>query len=872
MEELPCSTQYFEANKNQGNQARGRAVMLGVEEARQDPNIMTGTFTLNNHYAATLFDSGANYSFVSTTFIPQLNIEPSDLSFNYEIEIASEQLVEIDKGSFDVIIGMDWLSNHKAKIICHEKVVRIPLLDGKEVQFLGHVINGDGTYVDPSKIKVVKYWKAPRTPSEKSKTFDWGEEQGCAFQTLKDKLCNAPVLALPDRPEDFVVYCDASGLGLGCVLMQRELFSDYNCEIRYRPGKANVVADALSRKEREASDESIGLQKGLDEMVELRNEGALYYLDQIWVPLKGDVRILIMDKAFKSKYSVHPGADKMYYDLKDRYWWPSIKKDIAVTSSGHDTIWVIADQLTKSAYFLPMCKDYKMDRLARFWQSMQEALGTDGQIKRTIQTLEDMIRACVLDFKGSLDVHLLLVEFSYNNSYHSSVRCASFEALYGRKCRSSIMKKGKLAPRFVGPFKIIEKVGLIAYSEDFIVYCDASNKGLGTVLMQREKVISYASRQLKIHEKNYTTHDLELGAIEINMRQRRWLELLNDYDYEIRYHPGKANVVADALSRKEREPPLRVRALVMTIGLDLPRQILNAQTEARKLENIKEEDVGGMLVENSRDLVKVRKEKLEPYADGTLCLNGKSWLPCYGDLRTRHWIELFSDYNCEIRYRPGKANVVADALSRKEREASDESIGLQKGLDEMVELRNEGALYYLDQIWVPLKGDVRILIMDKAFKSKYSVHPGADKMYYDLKDRYWWPSIKKDIAVYSMQEALGTDGQIKRTIQTLEDMLRACVLDFKGSLDVHLLLVEFSYNNSYHSSVRCASFEALYGRKCRSSIMKKGKLAPRFVGPFKIIEKVGLIAYRLDFPEELDGVHDTFRMSNLRKCLADPTL
>nr|GEZ54521.1 putative reverse transcriptase domain-containing protein [Tanacetum cinerariifolium] len=167
-------------------------------------------------------------------------------------------------------------------------------------------------------------------------------------------------------------------------------------------------------------------------------------------------------------------------------------------------------------------------------------------------------------------------------------------------------------------------LALLEGSKDFIIYCDASNKGLGAVLMQREEVISYASRQLKIHEKNYTTHDLELGAVvfalkiwrhylygtkctvftdhkslqhildqkELNMRQHRWLELLSDYDCEIHYHPGKANVVADALSRKEGEPPLRVRALVMTIGLDLPRQILNAQTKARKSENIKKEDVG----------------------------------------------------------------------------------------------------------------------------------------------------------------------------------------------------------------------------------------------------------------------------------------
>nr|GFB90056.1 putative reverse transcriptase domain-containing protein [Tanacetum cinerariifolium] len=201
-------------------------------------------------------------------------------------------------------------------------------------------------------------------------------------------------------------------------------------------------------------------------------------------------------------------------------------------------------------------------------------------------------------------------------------------------------------------------------SEDFIVYCDASNKGLGTVLMQREKVISYASRQLKIHEKNYTTNDLELGAVVFALKT--WRHYL-DYDCDIHYHPGKANVVADALSRKEREPPLRVRALVMTISLDLPRQHLNAQTEVRKPKNIKKEDVGGMLVKNSRDPEKVRKEKLEPRTDGTLCLNGRSWLPCYGDLRT--------------------------------------------------------------------------VIMHESHKSKYSIHPGSDKMYQDMKKLYWWTNL-----------------------------------------------------------------------------------------------------------------------------------
>ncbi|GJV98521.1 putative reverse transcriptase domain-containing protein [Tanacetum coccineum] len=160
---------------------------------------------------------------------------------------------------------------------------------------LGHVINGDGIHVDHSKIEAVKDWEAPRTPSEvrsflglKSKTFDWGEEHEKAFQTLKDKLCNAPVLALPDGPEDFVVYCDASGLGLGCVLMQR--------------GKLSIKDKILAAQEEEY-DESAGLQRGLDEPIEHRSDRALYYRDRIWVLLKGDV---------------------------DMYWWPGMKKDIAV--------------------------------------------------------------------------------------------------------------------------------------------------------------------------------------------------------------------------------------------------------------------------------------------------------------------------------------------------------------------------------------------------------------------------------------------------------------------------------------------------------------------------------------------------------------
>ncbi|GJY85710.1 putative reverse transcriptase domain-containing protein [Tanacetum coccineum] len=348
-------------------------------------------------------------------------------------------------------------------------------------------------------------------------------------------------------------------------------------------------------------------------------------------------------------------------------------------------------------------------------------------------------------------------------------------------------------------------------NDNFVVYCDASLQGLGAVLMQREKVIAYASRQLKPHEENYTTHDLELGAVifalkiwrhylygtkctvftdhkslqhilrqkELNMRQRRWLELLADYDCEICYHPGKANVVADALSRKKRIKPLRVRALILTVHPKLPSQILEAQNEALKEENVKNENLRGM---------------------------------------------------------------------------------------------------------------------DKSFEIR------PDSLQNDL-------STQLDMSTAYHPE---TDGQSERTIQTLEDMLRACVIDFGKGWDKHLPLVEFSYNNSYHASIKAAPFEALYGRKCRSPVcwakvgdsqltrpeiiqettekimqIRQRRQTARdqqrsyanvrrkpleFQVGDRVMLKVSPLAYKLELPEELSSIHNTFHVSNLKKCLSDESL
>ncbi|GJZ29001.1 putative reverse transcriptase domain-containing protein [Tanacetum coccineum] len=198
-------------------------------------------------------------------------------------------------------------------------------------------------------------------------------------------------------------------------------------------------------------------------------DGTRCFGNRVWLPRYGGLRDLVMHESHKSKYSIHPVSDKMYQDLKLLYWWPNMKVEIATyviwkweritmdfvsglpkKPSGYDTIWVIIYRLTKSAHFLPMKKKDSMEKLTQLYLKEIEALGTnldlstayhpqmDGQSDRTIQTLEDMLRACVTDFGSSWDRHLPLVEFSYNNSYHASFKAAPYEALYGRKCRSPV--------------------------------------------------------------------------------------------------------------------------------------------------------------------------------------------------------------------------------------------------------------------------------------------------------------------------------------------------------------------------------------------------------------------------------------------------
>ncbi|GJY00309.1 putative reverse transcriptase domain-containing protein [Tanacetum coccineum] len=289
-----------------------------------------------------------------------------------------------------------------------------------------------------------------------------------------------------------------------------------------------------------------------------------------------------------------------------------------------------------------------------------------------------------------------------------------------------------------------------------------------------KKVIAYASRELKIHDKNYTTHDLEFGAVVFALKiWRHYLYETNDYDCEIPYHPGKANVVAvDALSKKERNKPLWVRALVMTIGLALPKRILEAQTEARKPKNLKSEDVGGMLIENSKDAEKPRKEKLELRADRTLCLNNRN-------MKQLYW---WPNMKADIATYVGKCLTCLKVKAEHQKPS-----GLLVQLEIPQWKWDNSTMDFVTKLPRTQSGNDTIWVMGTQLGMSTAYHPQTDR-------------------------------KSERTIQTLEDMLHACVIDFRNGWERHLPLIGFSYNNSYHASIKAAPFEALYGRKCRSPV------------------------------------------------------
>nr|AAP50978.1 putative polyprotein [Oryza sativa Japonica Group]ABF97988.1 retrotransposon protein, putative, Ty3-gypsy subclass [Oryza sativa Japonica Group] len=1044
---------------------KARVNHVAAAEAQGAPDVILGTFLVNSVPATVLFDSGATHSFLSMSFVGNHGMEVEDLRRPLMVSTPSNQalslqrspsvrieiqevtflanLILLESKDLDVILGMDWLARYKGVIDCANRKVTLTSNDGQVV--IVHALSSESLRSSLNQMTLEEIPIVREYPD-----------------VFPDDLPGMP----PKRDIEFRI-----DLVLGTI------------PIHKRPYR--MAANELAEVKRQVDDL---LQKGY-----IRPSSSPWGAPVIFVEKKDHTQRMCVDYralndvTIKNKYPL-PRIDDLFDQLKGATVFSKID-----LRSGYHQLRIKEEDIPKTAfttrYGLFECTviSFGLTNAPAFFMNLMNKVFMEYLDKCVVVFIDDILiysrtkeeheEHLRLALK-KLREHQLYAKFSKCEFWLSEVKflghvisaggvavdpsnvesvtnwkqpktvseIRSFLGLAGYYRRfienfSKIAKpmtrllqkdvKYKWSEEYEQSFQELKNRLILAPililpdpKKSFQVYCDASKIGLGCVLMQDGKVVAYASRQLRPHEKNYPTHDLELTAVvhalkiwrhylfgtrtevytdhkslkyiftqpDLNMRQRRWLELIKDYDMGIHYHPGKANVVADALSRKgycnatEGRLPLELCKEFERLNLGIVSRGFVAALEAKPtlIDQVREAQI------NDPDIQEIKKNM-----------------------------------------RRGKA------------------IGFLE--DE------QGTVWLGERICVPDNKDLKDAILREAHDTLYSIHPGSTKMYQDLKERFWWASMKREIAEYvavcdvcqrvkaehqkpagllqplkipewkweeigmdfitglprtssghdpiwvivdrltkvahfipvkttysgrrlaelymarivclhgvpkkivsdrgsqftskfwkKLQVEMGsklnfstayhlqTDGQTERVNKILEDMLRACALDFGGSWDKNLPYAEFSYNNSYQASLQMAPYEALYGRKCRTPLLwdqtgerqvfgmdilreaeekvkiiqerlrvaqsrhksyadnrrrdlsfeegdhvylrvtplrgvhrfhTKGKLAPRFVGPYKIVSRRGEVAYQLELPQSLAGVHNVFHVSQLKKCL-----
>nr|CAH67938.1 H0211F06-OSIGBa0153M17.10 [Oryza sativa] len=906
-------------------------------------------------------------------------------------------LILLESKDLDVILGMDWLSRHRGVIDCANRKVTLTSSNGETVSFFVSSPKSHGVILNQvalQEIPIVQDYPdmfpedLPGMPPKRDIEFRIDLVPGTNPIHKRPYRMAANELAEVKRQVD--------------DLLQKGYI---------RPSTSPWGAPVIFVEKKDHTQRMCVDYRALNE-VTIKNKYPLPRIDDLFDQLEGATVF--------SKIDLRSG----YHQLRIRE--EDIPKTAFTTRYGLFECTVMSFGLTNApAFFMNLMNKVFMEYLDKFVVVFIDDILIYSKTK---EEHEEHLRLAL----EKLREHQLYAKFSKCEFWLSEVKFLGHVISSGGVAVDPSNVESVLSwkqPKTVSEIRSF--LGLAGYyrRKGFQVYCDASRLGLGCVLMQEGKVVAYASRQLRPHENNYPTHDLELAAVvhalkiwrhylfgnrteiytdhkslkyiftqpDLNMRQRRWLELIKDYDMEIHYHPGKANVVADALSRKSycnmsegRRLPWELCQEFEKLNLGIVSKGFVAALEAKPTLF---DQVRGAQV-NDPDIQEIKKNM-----------------------------------------RRGKAIGYAE--------------------DE------QGTVWLGERICVPENKELKDTIMKEAHETLYSIHPGSTKMYQDLKQQFWWASMRREIAEYvalcdvcqrvkaEHQKPAGllqplkipewkweeigmdfitglprtsaghdsiwvvvdrltkvahfipvkttytgnklaelymarvvclhgvpkkivsdrgsqftskfwqklplemgtrlnfstayhpqTDGQTERVNQILEDMLRACVLDFGESWDKNLPYAEFSYNNSYQASLQMAPYEALYGRKCRTPLLwdqtgerqvfgtdilraaeekvkiiqerlrvaqsrqksyadnrrrdlafeegdyvylrvtplrgvhrfqTKGKLAPRFVGPFKIVSRRGKVAYQLELPPSMAGIHDVFHVSQLKKCLRVPT-
>ncbi|TYK11555.1 ty3-gypsy retrotransposon protein [Cucumis melo var. makuwa] len=857
-------------NQRAGAPHQGKVFATNKTEAERAGTVVTSTLPVLGHYALVMFDSGSSHSFISSSFVlhARLEVEPLHhvLSVSTpsgecmlskekvkacQIEIAGHvievTLLVLDMLNFDIIMGMNWLAITHASIDCSHKEVAFNPPSMASFQF-----TGEGSRSLP---KVISAMRASKLLSQAT----WSILASVVDTREVDvSLSSEPVVR--DYPDVF------SEELLGLPPYREILF------VKKKDGTMRLCIDYRE------------LNK-----VTVKNRYPFPRIDDLFDQLQGvtvfskiDLRsgyhqLRIKDgdvpkTAFRSRYRHYEfivmsfglmNARAMFMDLMNRVFREFLDTFVIVFI---DDILIYSkteaeqeEHLRTGLQTLRDNKLYAKFSKCEFWLKQVSFLGhvvfkagvsvDSAKIETVTSWPRPSTVSEVRSFLGLAGYYQRFMEnFSRIATPLTQLTRKGAPFVWSKACEDSFQN---LKQKIVTARVLTVPDG----SGSFVIYSDASKKGLGCVLMQQGKVVAYASRQLKSHEQNYPTHDLELAAVvfalkiwrhylygekiqiftdhkslkyiftqkELNMRQRRWLELVNDYDCEILYHQGKANVVADALNRKLAQ---------LTVQSTLRQKIIDTQSHDPYLVEKHGLAKAGQAVEFSIS------------SDGGILFERRLCVPS----DSANITELLSE-----------ANSSPFSCTR------------------VYQIR---ALRY---------GDAR-------FTSKF------------LKGLQTAIGTRLDFSTAFHPQ---TDGQTERLNQVLQDMLRACALEFPGSWDSHLHLMEFAYNNSFEATIGMALFEALYGKCCKSlfartaqsrqkgyadvrrknlefdvedkvflkvapmkgvlKFERRGKLSPRFVGLFEILERIGPVAYRLALTPALSAVYDVFHVSMLRKYVSDPS-